>query len=601
MAALNKINVPEMRYTFLFLIALFRFLLLNSQPLPGFKTSGSYFEQQRVIEDSPQGTRILINAPSKGFGNNDKVLLIFYALPNGNSIEQTFGKRRKDTTIDWHFDIQHIGAQTRFLREKLNKKTVVLVYVEAKQKSWPRWVANTPDSVQTIKKMVDDIKSMFSRWNPEVVLDGHSGGGRFIFSYIDAVKKIPDDIVRIGFLDSNYGYEDTLSGPKLVSWLKSGRNKYLCTLAYNDSVVIFEGKQLVTPTGGTWYRSKMMQKYFSDSFRFRKKDRDTLIWNSAKNKRVEIILRRNPEGKIFHTTQVELNGFIHSVVSGTRYENKGYSYFGKRAYSSLISDSLIIPVRSLNIPLRKADAEPGTSFMRRIDTLTREAREEEIFKEISSGNIPGFLRNTITLNAEFADSAGIMHKVIYETMPDYLSVGSDSDYCRIPMNPYTAQRIATLFGGSLLTSKLSDHIYTKADIKLTPFNYVPVGNANELVTKFVDHNAQIERQFREAGGKRGDLVAGIQKDVILSSRIADQPGKVVIYGWHKPDGKPIQPAYSGHIWWYVDYSHGIRLINDQVLIDGKPAMYSDLLKDPVLFRIFSDEDKPMEQSVYIKP
>jgi hypothetical protein len=316
---------------------------------------------------------------------------------------------------------------------------------------------------------------------------------------------------------------------------------------------------------------------------------------------VEIVLRENPDKLILHTRQVELNGFIHSMLSGTRNENKGYTYFGERAYSISISDTLSIPVRRLNIPLREPHAEAGTAFMNRIAPLPLGEREEEIYKAIASGNIPGFLRNSITLDGEFADSAGIMHRVIYEAMPDYLAVGNDSDYCRIPMNPHTAQRLATLFGGSLITSKISDHIYLKAEIKLKPFNYIPVGNANELVTKFEDHNTQIEKQFSEAGGRRGQLVAGIKKDVILSARLADRPDRVVIYGWHKLDGIPIQPVYSGHVDWYVDYSHGIRFINNQVMIDSRPVLFTDILKDPVLYKIFSDEDKPMEQVVYIKP
>jgi hypothetical protein len=210
------------------------------------------------------------------------------------------------------------------------------------------------------------------------------------------------------------------------------------------------------------------------------------------------------------------------------------------------------------------------------------------------------LRNTVTLNDEFADSAGIIHKVTYEVMPDYLAVGNDTDYCRIPMNPHTAQQLATMFGASLITSRLSDHIYKMAQVKLSPFNYIPVGNANELVTRFEEHNAQIEKQRTEAGGINGQLIAGIKKDVILSSRLAQQPGKVVIYGWHKPDGIPIQPVYSGHVDWYVDYSHGIRFISNQVMIDGKFFLFTDVLKDPVLYKIFSDEDTPMEQVVYIK-
>lgn len=584
------------RLTFLILLTIQSFFS-QSQVLPGFKLSGSFDEQQRIVEYSPPETRILVNAPLKGFEDGKQVLIIFYALPNGNNIEQTVGKKLKDGD-DWHFNIQHIGAQTRFLRAILKKQTIVVVYLESTQKSWPLWKANTLGYQEKVKKMVDDVTSMFAQWNPQVVLNGHSGGGRFMFSYLDAETDIPKDIVRIAFLDSDYGYEDTIYGLKLSKWLKSGDKKFLCTLAYNDSVVVLNGKLLVSPTGGTWYRTKMMQKYLFGKFRFKQQDKDTIIWYNALKKRIEIILKTNPDKKIFHTVQVERNGFIHSMLSGTKYEQKNYTYFGKRAYSGFIADSVNLPVRSLNIPNRYTKSESGSAFMARIASLPLNEREEEIYKAIVSGNIPGFLRNTVTIKGEFADSAGTMHQVIYEVVPDYLSVGNDSDFCRIPMNPTTAQRLATMFGASLLTAKLSDHIYKMAQVKLTPFNYIPVGNANELVTKFQEHHAQIEKQRKEAGGKNGQLIAGIKKDVILSNRIAKQPGKVVIYGWHKPDGKPIQPVYSGHVDWYVDYSHGIRLINNQVLIDGKPALFTDVLKHPVLYRIFSDENLPMEQTIY---
>jgi hypothetical protein len=369
-------------------------------------------------------------------------------------------------------------------------------------------------------------------------------------------------------------------------------------LAYNDSVVIYNGRQLVSPTGGTWYRSRMMKDYLSGFFDFRVRKRDSLIWNRALKNRVEIILRENNEGRIWHTVQVERNGFIHSTVNGTKLENRGYRYFGKRAYAKFIGDTVIIPLRSLNIPARPAAAETGSTFMARIDTLSLAVREEEIFKAIASGNIPDFLREPVVMKGDFADSSGIIHPVVYEVLPDYLAVGSDSDFCRIPMNPYTAQRIATLFGASLITSRISDEIYAGAEVRLTPFNYVPVGNANELVSKFAAHNEQIDKQMKEAGGSNGKLVAGIKKDVILSKRIAEQPGKVVIYGWHKPDGKPIQPVYSGHIWWYVDYSHGIRLMNNQVLIDGMPQLLSNMLQDARLYRIFSNEPGPMVNTIY---
>ncbi len=520
-------------------------------------------------------------------------------VPNGNSIEHTYGKKLNPGD-DWHFDIQHIAAQTRFLRNVLKDRTLVVVYLENSLKSWPAWVARTPDAINKVNIIVKDLSNFFAQWAPDIVLNGHSGGGRFIFSYINSAPEIPAEVERIAFLDSSYGYEDTLHGPKLAKWLKTDKTRFLCTLAYNDSVVVYNGKPLVSPTGGTWYRSKMMKHYLSQSFRFRVKENDSIEWNTARGSRIEIILKSNPGKKIFHTTQVELNGFIHSTLSGTKYENRGYEYFGRRAYSDLISDSIIIPIRQLNIPTRLPDAESGSSFMKRISQLPLKEREEEIYKTLASGNIPSFLRRMVTLQREFADSTGVLHKVIFEVMPDYLAVGSDTDFCRIPMNPYTAQRLADEFGASLITAKISDLVYSMAEIKLKPFNYFPVGNANELVTKFEEHNSQIESQLKEARGSHGQLVAGIKKDVILSSRLASQPGKVVIYGWHKPDGIPIQPVYSGHIWWYVDYSHGIRFINNQVLIDGQPLLFTDILQDPVLYKIFSNEDSPMKQVIYIR-
>ncbi len=46
---------------------------------------------------------------------------------------------------------------------------------------------------------------------------------------------------------------------------------------------------------------------------------------------------------------------------------------------------------------------------------------------------------------------------------------------------------------------------------------------------------------------------------------------MAIYGWHKPDGTPIQPLTTVHVDWYVDYSHGVRLAKRTVKVDGQSA------------------------------
>jgi len=91
-------------------------------------------------------------------------------------------------------------------------------------------------------------------------------------------------------------------------------------------------------------------------------------------------------------------------------------------------------------------------------------------------------------------------------------------------------------------------------------------------------------------GRQG-LIAGIKKDVVLSGKISrdSKPNREAIYGWHKLDGKPIQPLYTGHINWWVDYSHGIRLVYQTIWVNGKPMNYIDVLKDATLQKLLCDE------------
>ena len=82
---------------------------------------------------------------------------------------------------------------------------------------------------------------------------------------------------------------------------------------------------------------------------------------------------------------------------------------------------------------------------------------------------------------------------------------------------------------------------------------------------------------------------GIKKDVVLTNRLSEKPHRVAIYGWHYPDGKPIQPLYVGHVDWYVDYSHGIRLMSQRMVVDGQPMRVSEVLMNKDLSVLLSNE------------
>ena len=260
-----------------------------------------------------------------------KTLLVIYALPNGNTTAQTMGKRMS-AGDDWHFDIQHIRAQTNFLRKSLPRRNIVIAYLENDQKSWPAWKQKHPQFGDTLRLIVDTISHIFN--DPEIYLNGHSGGGSFIFGYLKARPGLPENLHRISFIDSDYGYDSTYT-KQLVNWL-SDHHHSLNVFAYNDSLALYNGKPIVSPTGGTWYRSHLLLNDLSGYYKFSITENDSLIIVKSSDKRIQFFFKSNPDRRIFHTQQVELNGFIHSILCGTKNDSKGYLYYGKRAYEEFI-------------------------------------------------------------------------------------------------------------------------------------------------------------------------------------------------------------------------------------------------------------------------
>ncbi len=294
-------------------------------------------EATLTITDDPKDVIIHINEPEVSLIDSaKKTRIIYFALPNGNSIEWTAGKKTLKGD-DWHYDIQHIAAQTRYLRHNLKDYNIITVYLATKQKSWPAWKKTYPDYADRIQDVFNSINKRFSALNPVITLNGHSGGGSFIFGYLDGVKAIPLSIDRFAFIDSNYGYEEKY-GAQLADWLRVDKDRYLNVLAYNDSVVIYNGKPLVSPTGGTWYRSKLMQSHLSRDFKFNSVTDTGFIRSKALSGRIQFVLKQNPKALIFHTQQVGLNGFIYSNLSGTKEIKKlRFTYFGEQAYNEFIN------------------------------------------------------------------------------------------------------------------------------------------------------------------------------------------------------------------------------------------------------------------------
>ncbi len=250
----------------------------------------------------------------------------------------------------------------------------------------------------------------------------------------------------------------------------------------------------------------------------------------------------------------------------------------------------------LNLPPRPADAPTGQEFVKLITSLPAPPdpqREDFIFKQIASGNVPGWMRQLVLISTN-ATANGTNHSVKYYVTPDYMCIGSDTNYFLEPMTPGLAQRVANLTGCTLPTRRMVKTIWAQAAVKLTPAP-IPASPAMITVPIFNQHNSNVwaARQASLDAHPLGALVAGHKKDVVISALMLTNFHKshtpVVIYGWQQTNGAAIQPVYNGHAGTWADYSHGIRLVQEAMKVDDLATTVSDVLTNPALAELLSDE------------
>jgi hypothetical protein len=190
--------------------------------------------------------------------------------------------------------------------------------------------------------------------------------------------------------------------------------------------------------------------------------------------------------------------------------------------------------------------------------------------------------------------------VTYFATPDYLCVGSDEDYVRVPLNPVTATKVAMAFNGFLPTRRIVNAIFRSATRKLVS-QTMPYGEQMRSTQWLLEHNAKIQKQLE---GPPGELVAGHKKDVVLCRALwldkngrpwgADHHPCVAIYGWAQTIVNGVWTVWQGlnsssHDNEYEDYSHGIRVLADAVYINNELYSFGELLVDSAYASFLSDE------------
>jgi hypothetical protein len=245
--------------------------------------------------------------------------------------------------------------------------------------------------------------------------------------------------------------------------------------------------------------------------------------------------------------------------------------------------------QTLNVPPRQTSFMNGAQFVAAITPLSFTNRENLILQEVVKGNVPNFYR-TLSPVTSTAVISGTVQSITYYVIPDYLAIGCDTNYFLCPMSPIVATKISDSIGCTLPTRKMVNDIYAQAALKLTPLT-IPASGTMTTVQAFDQHNTLVRNQRNPylSSYPLGTLVGGDKKDVVISNLIYSTTGKVIIYGWHTSVGNPIQPMSSVHANTYMDYSHGMRFIQNDVVYNGTPTTVKAILQSSMLSPLLSDE------------
>lgn len=248
---------------------------------------------------------------------------------------------------------------------------------------------------------------------------------------------------------------------------------------------------------------------------------------------------------------------------------------------------------SLAFPPRQHLCLTGSEFAKKVILLKGELRDEAVLEQVMFGNIPQFMRTLCPVSLSGVTLGGSLRSATIWVTPDYVCVGSDEDYVRFPLNPLTASRLGDAVSGFLPTRRIVNAIFEQAEVQLLA-KPKAAGNQMRSTQYVLEHSQAIQTQLE--GARPGALVAGHKKDVVLCRALFDghHDDRVAIYGWAQAIEDKKWKVWQGlnalsHDNKYEDYSHGIRLVASALMVNGDPHNYEEVITDPGLASIISDE------------
>jgi hypothetical protein len=222
-------------------------------------------------------------------------------------------------------------------------------------------------------------------------------------------------------------------------------------------------------------------------------------------------------------------------------------------------------------------------------------REEKLIKFIESGLYIG--PKLIKIKSEWNG-----HTATISVMSDALMIGQEDDFLRINATMEGEQKIANTLQLSMITPKIADLIYFNSDVQIEPSILTPDSKMSNT-SRMIQHNDAVSNKIKEhfknsitnedIGCFKPGLVANVGKDWVLSNKLSGKRTLAANYGWHtksKPNPKnpssgPFRCRAGGYIWQnigtrhdikHVDYSQVVRLMSEDIVVDGKFVKFYDI-------------------------
>lgn len=231
----------------------------------------------------------------------------------------------------------------------------------------------------------------------------------------------------------------------------------------------------------------------------------------------------------------------------------------------------------------------GTDFLQSLPKHAGSDREQAIIAAVRAGEYAPIEWSTLS-------SVANGRSLVLYVAADALRIGTADDSVRVNACARSAQQIADLLGCVLPTTKICDLIWEQAVVRVTPC----IGGAGKDMTdtvRMAAHHACVEAKV--AG--RSGLIENVGKHWVIANELSSHVGFAANYGWFDPSAPyHSRPSRNGplRLWQslgtrhsiaYVDYSQVVRLVYRACVLDGEQRDLVDVMRDPALASLVSDE------------